>query len=214
MTRDETIAVLKSRLNRTDSDIDSILINEMQIVQNTVLEGGEFLPWFLQVTGTASLTSGTATLTPPDGFLRLVEGRPLRYLDPLATSADAYRKMYNKGQQFVLDGYEEELTGAPKYWFADGTTFTIRPFADQTYTIQMRYYGRDTTLSTDVTNNWLTFAQDWFMGEVGFLVASTYMENEKQAALFAGLAQRGKDRVWRQHEAYMAQAADYSMGDD
>jgi len=214
MTRDETIAVLKSRLNRTDSDIDTILVGEMQIVQNTVLEGGSFLPWFLRTTGTVTLSSGASSITPPSGFLRVAEGRPVRYLDPTASTTDAYRKVNNKAEQFVLDGFEEEGTGAPQYWFTQGTVLGVRPFADQDYTIQLRYYGRDTLLTTDVTNNWLTYAQDWFMGEVGFLVSSTYMENEKQAALFMGLAERGKDRVWRQHEAIMAQGADYSMGDD
>jgi len=215
MTRDETIAILKSRLNRTDSDIDTILVNELRIAQEQTLEGGEFLPWFLLTTDTSQvLLADEATVSLPTAFIRFHENRPVRYKDTTATTPDQYRKVSNKSLMFLLDGYEASDTGSPEYWALQGRTLIFRPYADINYGLGLRYFAKDTSLATDTTNNWLTYAQDWLMAETGYAVASTYLEDEKKAAIWQAAIARAKDRVWRAHEAFMAQAANYSMGDD
>ena len=205
MLRDDAVSILKQRMgNNNDISLDALIVTEMQFVQETILEQGAELPWFLY--GTSTVTETVANPTAPAGFLTESEAVPLQIYN-----GTRYVK-FPKGDPVDLEGYDfnglkaypvayssADLGGADEFmirvWGWDGTT---------DYSVKWNGYYAADELSTNIENKWLKFAADLMIAETGAIIAAQYNAFVQFAELFAqqrATAQRriqAKNAMWEE----------------
>jgi len=222
MTRDEAVALLKTRLKRTaDTAIDAVIVAEMQFAQYTILEGGITLPWFLLSEHLRAVTvvneqrlvlPDTSWQTPGRTFLReyeegalwVYQGEDEPDLPWLELKKDDYDSLQN-----AYPG-----TGLPRYYTVDDGYFYLFPTPDAEYQMRIRAYMREQPLSTNIENKWLKYAADWLIAETGALVAAHYLRDERTAQQMLAQSQLASKRVFLSNEARAHANRDYAMGDD
>lgn len=211
MDRDTTVSLLKSRLKRTgDSAIAAQIITEMQFVQETILEGGVTLPFFLMSENlTASTEANEERIVLPAGFLREHEEGALWLYD---TTNSKWSELKKEDYDAALLRYGN-TTGQPKMYSLDGKYFRLKPTPDKIYTLRIRCFLADNVLSSNIENDWLKYANDWFIGETGYIMASKYLKDSKLANEFMVEAAKAKTRVFITDEARKHANRDYVMGD-
>ena len=202
MTRDEAVALIKLRMgNNNLASLDALIVAEMKHVQDTLLEGAAFLPWFLEKTDDTVVTVADSRLVSfPTGFLREVPEQAI-WLFGTAGDETTLTELA-KGDADELNYLYGDETGSPKAYALFGESqFQLWPRPDAVYTLRVVYYGRDDVLSTDVTNKWLTWASDLVMAHVGNIVSTQYLQNPKQAAIYLKQVQAALTRLAQQHTA-------------
>lgn len=220
MLRDDFVTLLKQRCNReNDTTLDAKILAEMPFIQETSLEGGVILPWFLLSENlSASTTINEERVQVPtdvDGvtgksFLREYEDGALWYLE--ATSGkwvELIKDTYDAMVQAYPDG-----TGTPKYYALDGEYFRLKPVPDAVLSLRIKCYLRAAKLTTNIENVWLKYASDLFMGEVGANIAGRYLRDPELKAEFAAEADRARARIFVFNEARINANWDYSRGGD
>lgn len=210
MDRDSAIDLLLQRLQRVgDTDVQARILSEMQYVQDYVLEGGEFLPWFLLSENlSVNTTASEERITLPTNFLREYEGGALWVFDP---SESQYIELKKDDYDFLLNRYPTELE-IPKAYALDGFYFRLKPTPDIVYTLRIKCFLKDTVLTSNIENNWLKYAGDWLMAETGARVASFHIRNSKLADEFKSEAATAKNRVFVFNEARKHANRRYVMG--
>src|SRR5687768_4289047 len=212
MTRDEVVALLHLRLNRTD--LEAKIISEMVFVQSFQLEGtGAFLPWFLESEmANANAGEGEERVLLPDDFLGEIEEQSLWLYD--ATNEDApYTELHKSAYDRLI--LRHQISGTPREYALAGDYILLRPIPDATYNLRMRYYAADASLATEnIENKWLKHAADWLMAEVGAKIAATHIRNLPLAKEFKQDAAIARQRVYTKHEARKHTNRTYGMGED
>ena len=215
MLRDAAVDLIMSRLGkRSDSALRVDVISEMTFVQDVLLEGGIFLPWFLlSESATTTTTADDERVQLPSAFLgEWEEGALYRVPD---TGNDI---------QLIKDDYEALKgrytgTGAPTHYDLAGDYFYLKPTQDAAYTIKMRYYQRATSLAgtygdaTNIENLWLKWASDVFIGEVGVIIAGQVLQMPKAVLQFTKQAQSGWARLRIKDTSVRETNKERSMGD-
>jgi hypothetical protein len=103
----------------------------------------------------------------------------------------------------------------PTYYSLMGGHIYLRPIPDAAYTLRLLYYGADNVLDTlDSTNLWLVHAADWFVAEVGFIIASQYMSMPESAKVFEMDRREARARVMNDTIARREAGWQRAMGDD
>jgi len=219
MLRDAAVDIIMKRLgNNTDTSLRDDIINEMAFVQETILEGGEFKPWFMlsEVSSVNGSASEERLALPSDFLMEYEQGALYRY----DTSADNPWVELVKDDIDRLRALYSETEDKPLYYALAGDYFLLKPTPDAVYTYKMRYYKTQTSLAgtygdaANVENAWLKHASDWFIGEVGAIIASQYLQSEVLAQRFMEQAAKGKLRVRTQHYAREEANWTRAMGDD
>lgn len=210
MIRDTLVALIASRLNNR-TDLDDIIIAEMQLAQEFRMEqNGVFQPWFMVTEKSYEITDVNEPRVPvPEDFVMEVEEQGFWYF----SGAESKWKKLTKVADEV--GETKQLpAGPPKEYSLVGDHFTFYPTPDAVYSLRFRYAAKQLALSTNIENNWLKYAADLMIAEVGEAVASQHMQNEKLAALFRG----GKKEAWTRlaimHESRIHTNRDYTMGEE
>ncbi|MGW8181543.1 MAG: phage adaptor protein [bacterium] len=169
MLRSAAISIIKSRLgNIQGTDLDNTIVANMQLVQATVLERGQELPWFLEadtnVLGTNLTTvASTETVSLPTDFLRELDEETYCVLRQDATEDSGWAPLQKVQTVASLGRYPG--TGEPiRYALLSGRMY-LRYIPDDAYTLRLLYYQAATVLSSDVENAWLLYAPDWMIAE-------------------------------------------------
>lgn len=201
MIRDEAVDLLMGRLgNRTHAPTQQNIIDEMVFVQETILEGDATLLWFLltESATTQTVADEERVNVPVDFLMEWEEGA-------LYITTDAGDVV-----NLVKDDWDrikERITGSgqPEYYAIGGEYFLLRKVPDKAYTLQMRYYAKQTSLAGtygeaagsggNVENRWLKYAADWLIAETGLIIANQYLQSEKMAQLFVAQQQKAKARL-------------------
>ena len=218
MDRDAAVARIKSRLQRsTDTALDTDIINEMQYVQQYILEGGSFLPWFLinDYTDAGFITvDSIETVAVPTGFLREAEEGAL-WIDNAANEPTApWTELFKDDYDALRNSPLYDGEGKPRRFALVGTNLYMRKTPDDAYLLRLLAYFSDTVLTVNVENQWLKYASDWIISETGILMALNYLRDNVMTQAFAAQAKRARDRVLIEHEARMHTNRIYQMGDD
>ena len=203
MLRDAAVDILMNRLGqRTNTSLRDQIIAEMVMVQETVLEGNPTPLWFmLTEKSDAQTEAGDERVKLPPDFVQEWEEGGLYYLDN-----DGEEQDFVRGDWDVI---KKKITGSgrPEYYDLAGEYILLRKIPDDIYTIKMRYYGAQDDLSgsygdaNNIENNWLKYASDWFLAEVGIIIANQYLQSEKMVQMFIKQATEAKDRLIRKDTA-------------
>lgn len=194
MMRDAAIAILRGRLARyTGTDLDTIIISEMQLKQEE-LEGGDFWPWFLlsseQSFGTMADDPTVALPTNPRFIIEWEEGALWRYD---ASAEESYREIGKNDYDHLRALYPG--TGEPKGYDIQGEFLWFAPTPDANYQYRWHYFARDAVLTTDIENQWLLHAPDWMIAATGRRIAAQVVKDQELAAEFAKDEAAAKIRV-------------------
>jgi len=201
MLRDTFIDQLQLRLGRNnDPELQTDIISVMEYVQTQILEVDVITPWFLVSDEYTSLVTsiGNEEVALPADFIQLWEGSNLyRYNSALA---DPYLEMVRGDWRLVKDKYN--TAGPPTHYDIAGANLVMRPVADAEYPLRLRYIQKQATLvgeygvSNNIENGWLAWAADWFMGEVGVIVAGDIQQQtDSKLKTFAAQRDRGRNRI-------------------
>jgi hypothetical protein len=186
MTRNEAVAIVKQQLGfRTN--LDETIVTNMQLAQKQ-LEMGPTLPWFLlSEYSTISTSASEPRLPLPTDFLRMHEES-----DVLLLNEEDDEVVLVKDVESVLRGnYFNADAAQPEAYAIVGNNLVLFPTPDASYYVKLRYYQRDVTLSSNVTNGFLTWCPYVLIGKAGGLVASALRDSAAQG-IFRGLENEGR----------------------
>lgn len=199
MLRDAVVDLIMKRLgNNNDLTLRNDIINEMVQVQDAILEGDPISPWFLLTEESdAQTTVGEERVGLPADFLMPWEyGFLFRYDVELD---DPYIEMQREDWDLIKEALNYSDT--PTHYDISGEYIFMRPISDEIYPLRMRYIARGVSLvgvygTNNIENSWLKYASDWFIGEVGAVIAEQYLQVTSQKVdVFKAQATRGRERV-------------------
>lgn len=197
--------------NRTD--LNASILMEMILAQETKLEGGSFLPWFLLTPTETALVSvaATETIALPADFLGLAEEYPLY----LYQAANTPTKTELPKHSYATISAKYAVSGLPRAWAALENVIALAPIPDTVYDFRLRYYAKDVSVTTgNIENKWLKWAPDLFVAEVGAVMAGRYLQNSTLEQEFLKDIAVARSRLLVQHESRIHTGRTYSMGDD
>jgi hypothetical protein len=173
---------------------------EAQFLQENVLERNVWTPWFLETEIADTLTvAGEERVQLPVDFLAEVEEQALwRYQEGEVESMIPLKKM----------DYDDMLrrypgTGTPLAYAMGGEYFFLGHIPDAEYTLKMRYFARDESLSSNIQNKWLKYASAVFLAELGVIMAEKHMQHFELAKIFRTDAASAWNVLYATHVARM-----------
>lgn len=197
MIRDTLFSLLAQRLgNRTD--LITRMATEVQLLQETKLEGHEWLPWFLETDKTTiDTTANDERIALPVDMLGEIEEEALWVVD--STQEQPLVPLRKMDYDDMIRMYPG--TGQPKAYAVGADYIFLGPVPDAVYTITLRYMAKDATLSTNIENKWLKHASDVVIAELGAIMAKQHMQFFELAATFEQDAQKAWNRLYTKHVA-------------
>lgn len=214
MNRDSFVLLLKSRLTRAgDSTLDAKIISELQFVQG-ILEAEAFLPWFLVGVNTSMVSvAATETVAPPATFLmELSEEKSLWIRNTDLTYSPLDKFEYSP----LATDEDYSGSGTPLAYSLLGNLFYLKPTPDAIFNFKLFGYFADTVITTNIENNWLKFAPDLMLAEVGKILAEKYMRDTELTATFVNDASVARSRLitvdTARREASIEQVMQYGDG--
>lgn len=218
MLRDDVVNLVAGRLVRSDQNANIIL--EMQLLQSTILEGGDFLPWFLRKDDPTSLvaTAFQETVALPPDFIRMQEKGLFRKDPniPVATQTPWVSIVRDLDYGHMINRAGGSGQGAPNYYNQqDDIQFYLAPIPDAaiTYQLRIRYFAKDIVLSTNIENKWTKWAPDYVAAVTAFHVAQKYVRNMELATAIGPEIAVARRRLLVQDEARQNADQIYAMGD-
>ena len=210
MTRDEAVDYIKMQLGfRTDQTAN--IISNLKLAQIT-LEGEPTLPWFMMSDLTTLTTvADTATLSIPGGFLREEEDVKLTYFPEPDAENPTPVQLRKDDYDLLARLYAAEDTGPPVAFALLKDQFHFFPTPDDAYTIKLYYLIEQTTLDTNVENNWLRYTPLLVMGMAGKYMSSA-LRDDRAAAVFSDWENRGRLMLNNRNESRMHAARSYQIG--
>ena len=188
--------VIRLALNRCGARAGSTQLNteallELQLIQERLEEEPE-LPWFLlSESSTATTQVGEPRVPVPSDFLLELEQSDL-----WAQNSDGDWKCLIKIEYDRLrEAYQNADNGFPKHYALRGKYFYLGPTPSGAYSIRMSYFKTDTTPALGVTNQWTTYAADWLVAELGFVLAGQYLSDYDKRGTFERDIVRARARV-------------------
>lgn len=197
MTPQAILNLLMVRLgNRTDTTLRANCLLEMNLAQETKLEGGAWLPWFaLGDEEDMAVVAGTREVALPTGFLRLSDEIPLYILD----DDGQYQKMTQRDKDELIEmfGATASETGElPIDYCIEGNNVVLFPMPSVNRTIKCKAFAKDVALADDTTENgWSRYAPDWLLAATGERVALFHLQDQETAAGFVAEQQIAMNRV-------------------
>lgn len=237
MTRDQAINIILMRcgMRQNDKTLQAACVQEMVLAQQTRLERSAFKPWFILSETSSTITFPTEERIPlPADFLQEYEEGSLfmrpydddmedtpGYVPPkfVALKKDDYDYLVEKypagEDRWGRDNY-------PKGYAVVGTYITLHPVPQGTYMLRMKYYKKAAVsllpfgdpAAADWTNEWLTVCPDWVIGEVGAVIAGSYIKDDATAVKFAEQAAGARQAIMVEQVAREEANRSRSMGDD
>lgn len=196
MTRNEAVSLIESRLGNR-SGLSTRIISEMILRQSTEWERNAVLPWFL-LKPLSLVVNSTQSVQVPSDFIREYEegeiwiskvGEDLRF----RLCKDLYARL-------MWRSIENDKTGQPDSYALVGNTFYLFPKPQDLYIINGFYYAADQPLTGDIENNWLKYAPDFCIADVGLLIAR-HLRDENGVRFFSDDLERARKRLFVDDEA-------------
>jgi hypothetical protein len=182
MLRSAAAAIIQRGLGFR-SDLSSDITTSLQQAQR-LLELGRSLPRFLiQKDQSLAITSGSAEISLPTGFIRVVDNEGIRLTD--SSTSEIYF-LENLPYDTGVIRFAEVDDGKPQAYSLRSTTLKIYPDRDKAYTGTWSYYKGADLLTTDIENGWLANAPDALIGRAGMLIAED-LKNEAALGKFSRL---------------------------
>lgn len=214
MVRDDAVTLLLSRLgNRSAATWQTTIINEMILVQSSRLEGDASLRlWFLITeNATSAFTIGDERLGLPTDFLGEVEEAVLQVLNPTTSK---WVPLTKDDYDLIVEDFKDSANAIPEKYALLGDYFRVRPVPDLAYPVRMIYFGRDTTLATNIENDWLKHAADLVIAETGIVMAEQHIKDTELVASFRTASAEARVRLRVANEARKHTGRTYEMGSD
>lgn len=220
MTRDQLISMVLARLGQRQKDtkLQAAAVAEQQLIQAMNLEKTDFKPWFLLSEYEETLVkAGEYKISLPEHFLEEWEEGTL-YMLPDPTNPATRQALIKKDYEDSLaDPNDPNLTYA-----ISGTHFLLPLPLTQDTIFQMRYYKGEPIMNEDYAlpnqvipeNKWTMYAPDWYMAELGFILASHYTMDDASVQKFTADIQTAKHRCFVETIARMEANASRTMGGD
>lgn len=216
MLRDAAISHIKRRLGfytKKDSDILDELQGAQERLESGILVpsgGGIFLPWFL-ISEIASITATTdeERIPLPTDFLREVTEDGFWLFDSTADAESQWTPLRKDDLDFLRG--EDPGSGSPVAYASLGGYFRLKPTPDDSQVLKLIYFNKDTVLSSNITNQWLTYSPFLLIGEAGREMALALRDKEATSH-FQGLTQMEAQRLFASNEARMHDNRSYVMG--
>ena len=209
LTRDDAVSRIQNLLGYTTARTAEIQ-NALQDAQ-LELEQDAYLPWFLLTdasvpTQLVTVASSRAVAL-PTGFLREYEDDALYYLN-----ADDEFIPLEKDELEYLNTTFLATSGVPQAYAITLSSFIIFPLPDAVYNLRInQYYKADAILSSNITNQWLTYTHELIIGEAGMKIAPG-LRDSAGISIFKSMAIRGKKRLISGSEAREHANRRYIMG--
>jgi hypothetical protein len=184
------------------SDKSAEIITALQDTQ-TEFEREAELPWFLRNDGanpTLTLTISTYGVNLPTGFLREIDednDGGVFYYNSTADDGEEWTQLEKMSEGAAREAYQDS-TGAPEAYVLTETQLLVFPLADAAYILRFPYYKADTTLGTDVENDWLKYAHELMIGNAGLKIAAA-LRDKDAIQIFAEMERRGRDRLMKEN---------------
>lgn len=171
MYRDTAVSLIMQRLGKR-TGLETDIIAELQQAQSD-LELGEFLPWFLAKALSLTTIASVRAVALPSDFLR--ETSHKWWITVSSTAKQMYKGEYD-------DLYSRELFDSSylesNYYAIVGSNLYQFPVEDSACAISGFYFGADTILSTNVTNQWLTYAPGLLIALAGMRMSKTLRDSD------------------------------------
>lgn len=211
MLRDDCVNLIALRIGNRE-DLAAAIVAEMQLAQALRMEeAGAFVPWFLETEMTTTVTTpGDERILLPSDFLIESEEQSLWRYD--AAADQPLFEMKKDSYDVLVQKYP--VPGIPVAYALSANYFLLKPTPDTEYTIKMRYYAKDTVLTSNIENKWLKYAPDLMIAVVGGVMATQYLQNQALAAIFQTEEAMARQRLWTKHEARQHVGRTYSMGEE
>lgn len=194
MIKSKVVDLIKMRLgNRTDTDIDARIDQELDAAQYELERFGVFTPWFLLGENATYTTTADERRVPiPTDMLQEYEEGALYYNGLPLVKHDS---------DYLSERFYNAEPGEPKAYALVNDYFELYPMPADAYQINMKYYRVDTVpsaVAADAQNRWLKNAADWLMAKAGLAVARFIKDADAQT-LFAADEDKASKRVYLIH---------------
>ena len=214
MTGDNILTLLMSRLgNKTEAELRATCLLEMQLAQETVLEGGPTLPWFLIESEYALATvANERYIDLPADFLREVDDgeKPLMYIPSDGSDKIALVK---KSFAEAMEHYGSTAVGAPEVYALKGDRIAVFPLPNDAYDLELDYFKSATAAADNsVENVWMKWASDLLLAVTGEVVAMQHLQDPELGMTFTAMKGVAQDRLARLDTAREEANRDRSMG--
>jgi hypothetical protein len=171
MLRDAAIQLCLTRLGNRGGEAALVTSaeTEIQLAQKS-LENKPFLPWFLETDGSGlELAVSAQTVALPGAFLRMLDEDDSELW--LTDAEGTKQQLPRKDKAILVNSYQEDDPAMPVAYAVTGRTLWFSHVADIAYPVTVRYFARDTALTTNITNNWLTEAPSLLIAALGMTMA-------------------------------------------
>jgi len=222
MTRDQLISLVLARLGQRQKDtkLQQAAVDEGTQIQINTLEKADFKPWFLLSDyEETTVKANDYKVSLPQRFLEEWEEGSLWYV-PDPTNPTERIALPKKDYDMASAKYPGP--GDPKCYSLAESHFLLSPVPTTDILLQMRYYKGEEVMSEPYgmanqvipSNAWTTYASDWYMGELGLILATFYTQDANAATNFQAYAQAAKRRVYVETIARIEANASRVMGDE
>lgn len=214
MNAKAALDVLMGRLARSAPGLRASALNEMNVLQQTELEGGPELYWFLiSEDATGQTVADERRVRLPSDFIREVDEKPL--VSILDGEDDV--KLIKADYEDAMIEFGTEAKGEPKVYCLRGDYLVFFPKPDDAYQLKLPgYYAKQPLIIDDVSfeNAWLKWASDLLIAGTGLVIAGSYLKDPELAQLFAGQKLVAQDRLNKLATAREEANRERSKGDE
>lgn len=196
---------------RTSPVLRANTLLELKLQQETTLEGGSSLPWFI-ITEDATVTTtvNERRVEVPSDFIREVEEKPLLYVPSDGDEIELHKGSYEE----LLAHHGSEAVGAPKDYALRGDYIMLFPKPDAIYTLKLPGYYARQAAPTDTTaeNQWMKWVPDLLMALTGETIALQHIHDFELGLTFTSMKAAAYKRLDDMEVAREEANRDRAMG--
>lgn len=217
-----TLVLRRAGQRQGDATLRSQLESEILLIQAS-LEGGVkcgqqdqgvFFPWFMYKEAAAlALGVSTETVALPSDFVAEYDeehGHALWYYN---ASHEQVWVPVKKDTLGIIRARHSGVDVAPSAYAIVGENIYVRPLVTSALLLRLAYYGQQTTLVTNVENNWLKYAPDVMVGEL-VSACGEIVHNEAMVTKGEAASKQARDRLYAMHVQREEAARQRQRGDD
>jgi hypothetical protein len=159
------------------SDLSTRAVAALQDAQDA-LEKGPRYPWFL-ISEEATIVTGIGERRvplPTDYIADTIDNTLFYYPDD---TEEESIELVKSGYEKLRLKFGTTGEGVPQAYAKSGLYYHIFPIPDELYTLKMKYYQKDTPISSlalSATNKWLTYSPDTIIGKAGMDLAVAFRD--------------------------------------
>lgn len=139
---------------------------------------------------TSPAIAANGTLAVPSDFLEVKQAH---------VATNPVKKLEPKNSEWINATYPtRSASGVPGFMAQQGDTWIFGPFPDSTYTVNLNYYARPTSLSTSNETNWLTTNASDLLLNATLLQSVGYLGMDERVPYWQGNYDKAMGRIQAQ----------------